>query len=566
MSLIGALNIGKTALAVTQAQIQSTGNNIANAADPNYSRQVSVVSPNRDQQLKPGMFVGTGLNLTDIQRQVDEALQARLRGSTSDQQAADITQQWMSRVEATFNELSDQDLSTQLSTFFNSWSDLANKPQDVGLRQIVVQNGQGLASSMQHLRSQLSDLQNDANSRLKTVATDANNLAQQIANMNREIVKTEGSAGVANGLRDQRDALLGKLSELVDIKSVPQANGVVNVYVGSEPLIMETTNLGIATRDDQTGGANVTSLIFKTNNGTMSVKSGQLGALSAAKQQIDGVANQIDNVAGNLIFELNKLHASGQGLQGQSTFSGTNTVDDPAVPLNNALSALKFPPKNGSFVIHVKNKTTGLATSTLVKVDLDGQNANDTTLNSLVADLNGVSGVTASVNAGKLIVSASNGDSEISFSQDSSGALASLGVNSFFSGNTARDIAVNQTIVDQPSLLSAAKNGEKGDNQTAVAIASLETQAISALSGTNLKDSYQAIVNGVATQSASAKNNAEAATVVQQTLQAQRESLSGVSLDEEAVNLMKQQRAYQGAARLVSAVNDMMTEMMNILR
>src|SRR5436190_1712631 len=122
MSLIGALNIGKSALAITQAQIQTT-----------------------------------------------------------DQQAADVTQQWLSRVEATFNELSDQDLSTQLSTFFNSWSDLANKPQDVGLRQVVIQNGQSAASFLQNLRGQISDLQGDANSRLKSVSTDANNLAQQAA-------------------------------------------------------------------------------------------------------------------------------------------------------------------------------------------------------------------------------------------------------------------------------------------------------------------------------------------------------------------------------------------------
>src|SRR3954451_11317405 len=228
MSLIGALNIGKSTLAITQAQIQTTGNNIANAGNADYTRQTARTAANRDQQLRPGTFVGTGMNLTEIQRQIDDALEARLRGSTSDQQAADVTQQWLSRVEATFNELSDQDLSTQLSTFFNSWSDLANKPQDVGLRQIVVQNGQGVASFMQHLRGQISDLQTDANSRLKSVSTDANNLAQQAADLNQQILNAEGGAGGANGLRDQRDAVLKQLSELINIKTVQQDNGIVD--------------------------------------------------------------------------------------------------------------------------------------------------------------------------------------------------------------------------------------------------------------------------------------------------------------------------------------------------
>src|SRR3954469_3807164 len=204
MSLLGTLQVGKSALAVQQAALQVTGNNIANAGNADYTRQVANLAPSPDQKLQPGMFIGTGVDLTGIKRQVDEALNARIRSGVADNQSADTTQQWLGRVEATFNELSDQDLSTQLSTFFNSWSDLANKPQDIGLRQIVVQNGQGVASFMQHLRSQLSDLQNDANSRLKGLASNANNLAQQIADLNGQITVAEGGAGgQANALRDQ---------------------------------------------------------------------------------------------------------------------------------------------------------------------------------------------------------------------------------------------------------------------------------------------------------------------------------------------------------------------------
>src|SRR5262245_1143396 len=154
MSLIGALNIGKSALAVTQAAIQTTGNNIANAGNTDFTRQVARLSNNRDQQIAQGIFVGTGVNLTSIQRQIDEALEGRIRGSVSDDSAANVTQQWLGRLESIFNELSDQDLSTQLSTFFNSWSNLANKPQDIGLRQVVIQNGASLAQSLKDLHTQ----------------------------------------------------------------------------------------------------------------------------------------------------------------------------------------------------------------------------------------------------------------------------------------------------------------------------------------------------------------------------------------------------------------------------
>jgi flagellar hook-associated protein 1 FlgK len=562
MSLIGALNAGKSALAVQQAALQVTGNNIANAGNADYTRQVATMSPSLDQKLQPGMFIGTGVDLTGIKRQIDEALNARLRGSVADNQAADTTQQWLGRVESVFNELSDEDLSTNLSKFFNGWSNLANKPQDIGLRQVVLQSGETLAGDFNNLRGQLTNLQTDVDSRLTALASDADQLAQQIADVNGQIVNAEGGAGDARGganaLHDRRDALLKQLSNLIDVTTT-QDKGIVNVYVGSEPLVIGTQNMGVGVKTtvDDTDRLS-TEVIFKANNGTMTVSSGQIGALMDVKQQMRDTVDKVDDLAHNLIFELNKIHASGQGLAGFSTASSTATVDDPTLALNDPKAGLKFVPKNGSFVLHVKQKGSGLETSTLVQVDLDGLNSNDTTLNSLAASIDAINGVSANVNAGRLNITADSPDIEFSFSQDSSGVLAAVGINNFFTGSDARDMAVNQTLKGQPALLAAARNGNTGDNQTALAIAGLETAKLSALSGASLKETYQATVNGVAVSAAAAKTDAEATRVVEETLTNQREALSGVSLDEEAINLMRQQRAFQAASRVISAVDEMM--------
>jgi flagellar hook-associated protein 1 FlgK len=565
MSLIGALNAGKTALAVHQAAIQVTGNNISNAGNADYTRQTANMSPSADQQLSPGVFVGTGVDLTSVQRQIDDALEGRLRGSTSDAEAADTSQQWLGRVESVFNELSDDDLSTQLSTFFNSWSDLANKPQDIGLRQVVIQNGDTVAKSIQNLRSQLGSLGDDANDQMKALTGDADHLAQQVADLNGQITVAEGGAdGQANGLRDQRDAVLKQLSQLVDVKTVNDG-GVVNVYVGSQPIVMGSTNRGIGLKTETVNGQLQTTVICKADGGNLQLTSGQLGALATVKTQISGVNDKVDSLAHNLIFELNKIHASGQGLQGFSSTASTNLVDDPTTALNDPKTGLDFTPNNGSFVVHVTNKTTGLTTSTLVQVDLDGLNGNDTTLNSLAGDIDNIANISARVNGGQLKIAADSPDVQISFSQDSSGTLAALGINNFYTGSDAHDIAVNSTIAGNPALLAAAKNGEPADNQTARSIADLESQSVKSLDGATLKDTYQSMVNGIATSAASAKTNADATATVKETLESQREALSGVSLDEEAVNLMKEQRAFQGAARLITAVNEMMDTVMNMV-
>jgi flagellar hook-associated protein 1 FlgK len=565
MSLSGALNIGKSALATHQAAIQVTGNNIANAGSADFTRQVASTSPGKDRQIGSGLFVGTGINLDSIRRQIDEALESRLRGSISDSESAGVAEQWLGRIEAVFNELGEDDLSTRLSKFFTSWSTLANKPQDMGLRQVVLQEGASVATWFNDMRRQLGGLQADADARLGALAKDADSLAARIAGLNGQIVIAEsGAAAQANGLRDQRDAALKQLSTLIDVRTVPQESGAVNVYLGSDPLVLGADSRGLALKQEPVNGVLAASIVIKDTGGEVVINSGQLGGLVGARSKLDSVITQIDGQARNLIFELNKIHSGGQGLEGFSSVTATNAAARTDVALNDPATGLAFRPANGSFVVHVRQKATGLVTSTLVQVDLDGQGT-ETTLDSLRADIAGVSGVTASVTGGRLTVGAASDAVEVSFSQDSSGALSALGVNTFYTGRDARDIAMNTALQARPAMLAAARNGEKGDNQTARAIAALEGQPLSGLDGRSLKESYQSTVTDVGVATNVAKTEAEAARVVEETLSSQREALSGVSLDEEAVNLMRTQRAFQGAARLVAAVDEMMRTILGMV-
>jgi flagellar hook-associated protein 1 FlgK len=566
MSLVGALNIGKSALAVHQAAIQTTGNNISNAGNADYTRQRVELAAVKDRMIQTGIFAGQGVQLTGIRRQIDEALESRLRSALSDSEQSQVSQQWLGQVESVFNELSDSDLSSRLSAFFASWSNLANKPQDVGLRQVVIQNGQAVAGWMRDVRGQLTTLQETLDERLPDAVAEADRLAQRIAELNGQIVTTEGGQGLANGLRDQRDAALKELSTLVDVKTIEQPNGTLNVYIGSEPLVQGSDNRGLTIVT--TGGPDQPNpeVRFKANLGSVSLKSGQIAGLISSRQTITQSVREIDDMAGALVFDLNKIHAAGQGLEGFASVSATNVVEDATVALNDEATGLKHLAANGSFVVHVKDKATGLVTSSLIQIDLDGLNGNDTTLNDLTAQLSGVAGVNASVNAGQLNVAADSAAVEISFSQDSSGVLASLGINTFFRGTDASNIAVNDTVVSNPGLLAAARNGQKGDNQTARLIAGLENQPVAAFSGQSLKQKYEGMITQLATQASNAKSDAEATQGILETLNTQRQSLSGVSLDEEAVNLMQQQRAFQGAARLVTTINDLMDVVLNMVR
>jgi flagellar hook-associated protein 1 FlgK len=567
MSIWGTLNVGKTALAVNQAALQTVGNNIANAGNENYVRQRVEQVATKPLEYRPGLFIGTGVDIDDISRQIDESLENRLRSSNSDAEGDQASVQWLNRLEAVFNELGDDDLSTAFSQFFGSWSDLANKPQDPGLRQVVLQRGANLADRFKGMREQLAGVYSDANDRLKGYAGEVDELMGKVADLNGAISKAEATGGTNNGLRDERDTALRELSKLVNISVSYDNTGMANVSIGNDQVVIGTKSRGLTTENevDEDTGVVTTQLVTKDTGLQLKITGGILGAVKGAREQVQSTMLEVDKMAGATIFELNKIHSSGQGLKGFSDVSAEWTADDADAALNSKEAGLKFEPKNGSFVVRVKNVATGAVTSTLVNVDLDGTGL-QTTLNTLAADIDGIDNVTATVTGGRLRIAADSNAVEVSFSQDSSGVLASLGIGGFFEGKDASDIAVKQELVSDNRLLAASKNGQPGDNQTAKAIAALETTKVGALNDRTLKETYEASVNDVATRVSGARTDANASAAIRDTLANQKDAVSGVSLDEEAMNLMRYQRAYQAAARVISTADEMMQTILDIVR
>jgi flagellar hook-associated protein 1 FlgK len=282
-----------------------------------------------------------------------------------------------------------------------------------------------------------------------------------------------------------------------------------------------------------------------------------------AQSQINTVRQQLDSLAGGLIFGVNSIYSSGQGLTGYSSVTGTNQVLNQTAALNSTAAGLAFQPVNGSFVVTTTNSQTGLSSSTLVPVNLTGQ-PSDTTLTSLTASLNAIPNISASVQGGMLNIASTDPNVTITFSQDSSHVLAALGINSFFQGSNAGSMAVNSTVAANPNLLAAAQNGDPGDNQNALAIANFPSTTQSILGNQSWTEAYGSMINGIATTTATATSNVSSTQDIVQALQTQQQNVSGVSLDQETVNMLQQQRSYQGAAMYISAVNQMMQSLLNI--
>ena len=258
-----------------------------------------------------------------------------------------------------------------------------------------------------------------------------------------------------------------------------------------------------------------------------------------------------------LISQINNVYSSGQGAQGFDSLTAANTVGAPAAALNNTASTgLAFTPKSGSFLLQVTQKSTGQVQTTQVNIDLTGS-ASDTTLTDVAAQINGAGNVSASITAdGRLKISSDSRDFSFGFADDSSGTLSALGLNTYFTGKDATDIGVNSVVLNDPALLAAGRGNVPGDNSNATALAAVvDTPQPGAT--VSLRQTWLQHTEDMATRTGAANQLVSSTGVVSDGLESQRQSISGVSIDQESIDMLTYQRAFEGSARFITVVDQM---------
>jgi flagellar hook-associated protein 1 FlgK len=563
MSLNGALQIGRSAIVASQAAMQVAGNNMANAATKGFHRRTVHLAGARDEIIVAGAFAGTGVQLQAIRREVDTALQSRFRDAVSQEQQALIDQRFLTALETLQNELTDNDLSSALSDFFNSFSELANNPEDHAVRSLVVEHGLALADRIAGLGAGYQDTLNEIDRTLGTSIISANDLLDRIATLNAQITQTEQGLSEAGNLRDQRDALIDELAEFVDVTVLEQESGAVDVLVGSIPVILAGVSRGLELRIETEEDELEVSVRVAADGTELQIGSGRVaGLLRQREDAIQPAIDDLDTFARQMIFQVNRLHSQGQGRSGFDSVEGTYLIDDTTTNLNAIDTGLEYTIDNGSFFVHVTNQATGVRTSHQINVD-----GNAMSLDDLIDEINvvvGVPNVTAATGLGNVFTLTAATGYEVSFSDDTSGALAALGLNTFFTGQTAATMGVNQAVENDPNLVAAGAGHVAGSNDTALAIADLQNVSLTDLNDRSLREYWQDSVNSLAVQTAAANMTADSSALVRDSIAAQIQAVSGVSLDEESINLLTFQRQFQAAARFIAIIDETLQTLLSL--
>jgi flagellar hook-associated protein 1 len=565
MSLISSIQMANSSLQATQVGLQVVGQNIANANTPGYVRETVDLTPGPTQR-SGNLLFGSGVEVQGIVQQVDKFLQERLRNATSDSSGTQITQQTYSQLEGLVGELGDTDLSTSLDNFFSSISNILNQPESDSVRNLAVLQGQSLTSDINDLATRSEQLRSDLNDRVGQSADDINGFLTQIAKLNTQIANAEGggtSTSNAVGLRDQRNSALTQLSQLIDVKTQEQPDGTVSVFAGGDFLVLEGTARSVKVTQSTDQGLTINQLNIAQTNSPLNFTSGEVaGEINSRDNVLGGFLDKLNSLAGTLAFEFNKVYSSGQGLKGYQSLTSESAVDDVNAPLDAA--GLPFTPQNGQFDVQVYNSQTGLTQTTTINVDLNGLD-HDTSLSDLAAALNGVNGISATITPDrKLSIQSNSNDQQVSFANDTSGVLASLGLNTFFTGSNAFDIGVNSAVANDPATFAASSGGVGADTNVAVNLANFLDQPLDSQGGTTLSQMYDRLASDVAQGSAVASSAADGAKVFQQSLEGQNSAISGVSIDDETVNMIQYQRSFQASAKYIATLNDLLNTLVNL--
>lgn len=324
------LDTSLSGLRAYQGALSTTSNNIANVGNENYTRQR--VELNARMPIRQGAdFVGQGVDLTSINRIIDDFNTVNIRNITSSTTRLQIFESYANRLEQT---IADQDASLMpaLDNYFGAVNDVANDPSSNAPRIALLGASENLQQRFQAIGGEMQDLGREIDLRMRGDIAEINSITTELANLNNTITSVSDANNQPSDLLDQRDALLKRLSEKISVTVVEQANGNLNVLIGTGQLLVTNGSaLRLIPLQDQAQPENL-SVAIQTSGGsvniTQSLVGGELGGLLDFRDNVlNASQNRLGRTAIALSESVNQLQSSGLDLNGVIGVNAFSTVD-----------------------------------------------------------------------------------------------------------------------------------------------------------------------------------------------------------------------------------------------
>jgi flagellar hook-associated protein 1 FlgK len=331
------LSTSVSGLLAFQRALDTTSNNISNVSTPGYSVENTNFTPQVGQATAAG-YIGSGVSIESITRSYDELLAGQVRSSQSGYSSFNTFATQSTQIDNMLSS-STTGLTASLQSFVNALQTVANSPASTAQRQALLSQAQALSQQMQNYNSQLATYGSGIESQITGSVTQINTLSAGIAQLNGQIAAGLASTGqTPNTLMDQRDQMIDQLSQYVTVNTATQADGSMNVYVGSgQPLVIGSTSQALTAFQDPynatqhdigiVSGGNTADITSEISGGTLG------GLLSVRSQVLQPVQNTLGQFSVGLATLVNQAQQAGMdltGATGKPMFAVGGVVTAPA--------------------------------------------------------------------------------------------------------------------------------------------------------------------------------------------------------------------------------------------
>lgn len=285
-NLLGSLHSAASGMRASQIAIQTTSHNVTNMNTPGYTRQRVEQSANRPFS-QPGLNshlgagqLGTGVQVNDITRIRNSFYDFQFRSESHSYGDVSVKYDYYKSMEIIFDEPSNNSISSSLNKFFNGWNELSKDPNNVGAKNIAIENAKYLANNINKVSKKLETLQENLNKQSEDILSSVNQSLSSLQELEKSIKIVEATGKSPNDLLDERDRILDDLSFKI------------NIYDDDVKAAMQDGKL------EQT---EVDKLI-KDNK-----LSGELGATAEMNKEIDKYKEKVEELAKVIASNVNKV-------------------------------------------------------------------------------------------------------------------------------------------------------------------------------------------------------------------------------------------------------------------
>ncbi|MDX1795490.1 MAG: flagellar hook-associated protein FlgK [Hydrogenovibrio sp.] len=609
------LTIGSNATNTFQRAIQVTSNNVANVSTDGYTRQRADITSNYAGYLG-GLMTGGGSSVSSVQRVYADYIQNQLVTANSLKSRYDEQLSLSKQVEGVVSS-NDGGVQTYLQNLFDAFQGAANNPTSTASRQQVIDQSTNLQTMLGNMSTVLTDTQNQTNKQISSLTDEINNRLDSIYQLNKEVAKTQTNGGQPpNELLDQRDQAIMELSKFVDIKTFPQDDGQVSIYTGNGkfPMLTGNTVTHLQAARSEFTNENRTEIYMDVGGERKMVSDqfqhGQLGAvLDFRTNMLDKSMDQLGVTLNGLVAGTNWQHYQGydiNGDAGQNVFkplnmnalaSSNNTGPEDgsniAVNFTPAITAMAgyngqppYTPATQPATYGDKEAILNKANSTIgdfqareyeVRVNAAGNydvydrnSASSTPLATVpfgtAAEIDGLNFDFTSVAAGTV----STGDKFLlkphqQILSDFQSVLTDpdkLATR----GQSPNDTNANNNLLDELPSPAAIGDNVNMANMANLADKKLLYSDASGNPSMTILDGYSKMSSSVGGYVQGTQTQLTAQENVFKQISDRRESMSGVSLDEEAANLVKYQQAYQASAQIIQTSQSLFQTLIGSMR